>query len=1152
MPSTTEDTGVVIRTFKEGAQTTRTLRNIRNTLNESLVRKYGDGAGLFTDALLRQHGLHESQFDYVSQIENTINHKLNDISIDDNANKSEKTIEAIHQEVFASAKKAIGYDMLYRMMKDLYGKDEARRLSGELYDYSLAISDATAILKNYCYSIDASKIVTVGRDFGQLSSGPAKRVSSYVAALVEVVHEMSTHLAGAIAIGSFFLDITHLLIHREDISLDSIKSDARVRKYVENEMQQFVHSVNHLSRNSNECVTIDTEVLTPSGFKKYDELKVGDPIYTWKDGKMEIQETQRVNISHFKGDMHSYSGRDYGQVVTPNHRILRQKFNSSEFELVESSKIFNMQSPLTFPVAFQTTREIDYDISDDWLEFLTIVFCDGSLIKDPHGVAKRVSIFKSNRRFGNDLIMELADRLGLKYTIKKKGSRFPTIERVYYVNVYEFNTENSVKIIELLGGAKTSLPEFFLLLSQRQAKLVIDTWCRFDGFREDDNYGKTKLQCDNPRIQDQVQHLAMLAGYGSSIQNRIVGTNRVATRYVILYQRRVKDSSVRTLIPHDGLVWCPTTENGIVVYRKDGRVFISGNSPFSNLSAFDKKKLANLIADDNMGWYFNQYFYSDANGEQVACAGLTPKEFKEYVVDYIYEIQKIFIDFFDKGDPLSNGMPYRFPVFTVNLSKENGEIVDQEFLDYISKKDIYRYNIFVSEGTKVASCCFDAKQRVMVRGEDKAVRLCSIKEAYEGGYKSVYHLGHWRPCKPIKLPFKNQLYRIVTKDTRVVTATPDHLWPTSDGMNVVDKRTDELKVGDYLRVFTLDDFTDLSNPLATAATNDQIVEIKKVKNSSTSVYCFEMDDASDPYFTLPNGLITHNCRLISDAEMMEMANQSNSFGGVGISLGSHRVVTIDFNRIALETESYEDFIRLLDQRTEDAAKVLAAHKELIILTKNKGLQTFISNGWINMKRMFSTFGLIGLVEAAEKLQKTLIPDPIGDVLRHFNAKVAEMATKHNIIANIEQIPAESMAVRLAKVDRMIFGYGEVPYELYSNQFVPLWSEATLWEKLEADGRYNKLITGGGIVHAQIGEKVSSTQAKEIIQYAVKCGCEHFALNAVYSQCEKGHTSFGKITACPNCGSEKIDYFTRVVGFFTKVSNWNKTRRDWEFDRRTFV
>ena len=98
-----------------------------------------------------------------------------------------------------------------------------------------------------------------------------------------------------------------------------------------------------------------------------------------------------------------------------------------------------------------------------------------------------------------------------------------------------------------------------------------------------------------------------------------------------------------------------------------------------------------------------------------------------------------------------------------------------------------------------------------------------------------------------------------------------------------------------------------------------------------------------------------------------------------------------------------------------------------------------------------------------------------------------------------------------------------------------------------------MLSGGGIVHAQIQSTVTPTQVKNIILHAVECGCEHFALNTVYSQCRDCKTVVkGNINKCPKCGCESFDHYSRVIGFFTKVEDWNPVRRDWEFQRRKFV
>ena len=209
-----------------------------------------------------------------------------------------------------------------------------------------------------------------------------------------------------------------------------------------------------------------------------------------------------------------------------------------------------------------------------------------------------------------------------------------------------------------------------------------------------------------------------------------------------------------------------------------------------------------------------------------------------------------------------------------------------------------------------------------------------------------------------------------------------------------------------------------------------------------------------------------------------------------------------------------------------------------------------------MNRMFSTFGILGIVEA-EKIIKEKYGkkdfDYMGDILIKFNQYCKEASIENNIIFNCEQIPAESFSVRLADADKLIYGN---PYNLdplYANQFCALWQDTGIYERLDIDGKYNQLLSGGGIVHAQANSKVTSVQARNIILHAVECGCEHFAINVVYSQCTECHTVIiGNVEVCHKCGKTHFDHYSRVIGFFTKVEDWNPTRRDWEFQRRKFV
>ena len=539
------------------AGTTRTRKNIIECLTKSLKSKYGitdkDELTKKVNQLMELHGMGDENFDPLAIISKLVFGNLqtvNDISVDANANKTSTNAEGICAEAMLAFKKAVGYDYLYQTLKEIYGKAEAKKCMASMFDMSLFLHDATNILKPYCYCIDASKIVTEGRNFGQVHSGPAHRISTYVTTLGDTIREISFNLAGAVAIGTFFMDIANLAIYRERITLDDLRNDKKIRKVISNHMQQFIYTVNHYSRSAVE-------------------------------------------------------------------------------------------------------------------------------------------------------------------------------------------------------------------------------------------------------------------------------------------------------------------------------------SPFTNVSLFDREKLKGLISEDNYGWYFPKKaaVIEDNDLEN------TKEAWKDFVLDYIEELQEIYIDVFDAGDPLRNGLQFPFPVTTCNFSTdidENGNHkltlsgTDNKLLEYITHKDISKYNIYCSSGTKVASCC----------------------------------------------------------------------------------------------------------------------------------------------------------RLLSDSEMLSLGSGVNSFGGSQVSLGSHRVITIDFSRCAYEAESYDDFKKIITDRVEEMAKVLKAHRILIHKLEKQGTQPWITNGWINMSHMFSTFGAAGYVEADEILKFKFNHkdfDYMKDFLVYFNKECTRIGEREKMIWNIEAVPFEGGSPKAAKANKILFG-----------------------------------------------------------------------------------------------------------------------------------
>ena len=302
------------------------------------------------------------------------------------------------------------------------------------------------------------------------------------------------------------------------------------------------------------------------------------------------------------------------------------------------------------------------------------------------------------------------------------------------------------------------------------------------------------------------------------------------------------------------------------------------------------------------------------------------------------------------------------------------------------------------------------------------------------------------------------------------------------------------------------------------------------------------------------------CRYQPDFKQVKF----DSFGNGGINVGSIKVLTINLNRLALEAweeaeksangKSLESFfLEKVEEKMRQAKKILDAYRECLRDHVDVGTFRFFNVKWFDLdKHFFSTIGFIGLWEAMKTLGRD-VTDPLAEetlkkmdcLIKEFNSE--GLPWKYNL----EQIPGETAAAVLPKVDRYFYGEEKVPYVLYANQFVPLYVKHSLLDKIDVEGRFFKYLSGGGISHVNVMHELTPEEVKFVIELCVKKGIEHFALNPVYSICENGHYSIGKAKKCVCCGAEVKDYLTRVVGFFVPVSSWVKERREYEFERREF-
>ena len=310
------------------------------------------------------------------------------------------------------------------------------------------------------------------------------------------------------------------------------------------------------------------------------------------------------------------------------------------------------------------------------------------------------------------------------------------------------------------------------------------------------------------------------------------------------------------------------------------------------------------------------------------------------------------------------------------------------------------------------------------------------------------------------------------------------------------------------------------------------------------------------------------CRLSNDFDRMEA--RQDSFGNGGLNIGSHRVVTVNLPRLALRTQEATEctgisakdredcFFDLLDEQLVMAKDLLQVHREEILRRRiERGFLKFFDPnqvGWFSLDNMFSTIGINGMYECCcymgYDIKTEEGKDFIGRVLQHIEdySRKASKETGHSF--NVEEIPAENTGAKLAAKDNLLYG---TDCSLYSNQFIPLMADVSVLERLTWEGKFMHMLSGGAITHINVLSQIDSDEKMyKLMMLAMHKGVEHFAVNYGFNECPEGHISIGgnQLETCPVCGEPITDHYSRVVGFFTKVSKWSPNRKE-EWKLRSF-
>ena len=289
------------------------------------------------------------------------------------------------------------------------------------------------------------------------------------------------------------------------------------------------------------------------------------------------------------------------------------------------------------------------------------------------------------------------------------------------------------------------------------------------------------------------------------------------------------------------------------------------------------------------------------------------------------------------------------------------------------------------------------------------------------------------------------------------------------------------------------------------------------------------------------------CRLRN-----ELADNTFSYtlGAGGVVTGSAQVITLNLNRLAgLSIMFNDNFDEVLREQIQNTHKYLIASKFVYKDYIKAGLLPAYTAGFMDIDKQFLTIGINGLVEAAENYGLNINNNVeykrwVSHVLGIFKEENKKALQQYGCRFNTELVPAENLGVKNAKWDKED-DYWNGNRDCYNSYFYRVEdTDLTILDKIEM---YSHDVTdsldGGSALHLNLEQLPSYEQAKTLFKLCSKNGVPYWTTNVLCTICNNCGT-IDPVTrkACKKCGSDNVDYGTRVIGYLKRITNFSDARQ----------
>ncbi|SDC75335.1 ribonucleoside-triphosphate reductase class III catalytic subunit [Desulfurella multipotens] len=298
------------------------------------------------------------------------------------------------------------------------------------------------------------------------------------------------------------------------------------------------------------------------------------------------------------------------------------------------------------------------------------------------------------------------------------------------------------------------------------------------------------------------------------------------------------------------------------------------------------------------------------------------------------------------------------------------------------------------------------------------------------------------------------------------------------------------------------------------------------------------------------------CRLQLDLRELKNRGGGGLFGASD-KTGSIGVVTINLPRIGYLSKTKDEYFKNLKRMMDIAKTSLEIKRKVVEQNLKNGLMPYTLAYLGHFNNHFSTIGIVGMHESLLNFMGKGIQTKEGrsfaiEVLEFMRETLRKYQQETGNLYNLEATPAEGTSYRLAYKDKQLYPdikqSGESDPYYTNSTFLPVNYTDDPFEVLDHQSPLQVLYTSGTVVHIFLQEKPQEDALKSFIKKAFEnYPIPYMTITPTFSICKTHGYIAGEHFNCPICG-EETEVYSRVVGYYRPVQNWNKGKQE-EFKQR---